>query len=137
VSTVPGSLQSAGLLAGRPAVSVLTMEGQEARVAHDGTWVPIDLLSAVDGDDVWVGDVAFGPLGLAAVVGTGDGEMHLVHSTDGIALATVALDGLIDARGTTWGVTVTADAIFLRVDEPSDGDPSTVPEQRVLVGTPS
>jgi len=35
------------------------------------------------------------------------------------------------------GVSVTADAIFVRIGGPVDDDPGTPPVQRVLVGTPA
>ena len=63
---------------------------------------------------------------------------HLVHSADGVHLSSVDLeDELGSATPNVIGLTVTADAIFVRIGGPVDDDPSTPPVQRVLVGTPT
>jgi hypothetical protein len=139
-TTLPGSPQSAGLLGGRPAVGLWGAEGLLVQVEQgDGSYVTLDLLSAVDGADgtAGVADLAFGPLGLAALVWADDSgnSSHIVHSVDGTSLSSVALSDHL-GRVIPMGITVSADAILVRVDGPSDDNPATLPTQQVLVGTP-
>ena len=88
--------------------------------------------------DGGIGEVGFGPLGVAAIVWTDDsvGGGHLVHSVDGSTVSSVAVGDHIAEPGAVMGVSVSADAIFVRVDGPNDNDPDTPPVQQVLVGTP-
>ena len=145
--TLDGGFSSAGLLGHRPAVALWTFDGHgEVQVQQaDGSWTPIDVLSAVDapaGDDLWLGEVAFGPLGMAATVTSSAKDatsMHsyLVHSADGSTLSVLDLADYFDRiDGGTMGVTVSADAITVRAVHDPDGDPSTVEPTDVLVGTP-
>jgi len=140
-ATLPGSPQSAGLLGDHPAVGMWVEEGglQVQVEQPDGSYVALDLLAAVDGADgkAGVADLAFGPLGLAALVWADEsaGSTHLVHSVDGTSLSSVALSDHV-GRNIPMGISVTADAVFVRVDGPSDDDPATMPTQQVLVGTP-
>ncbi len=139
-----GSAMTAGLVGDRPAVALSTLTTTVVSVQQaDGAWVPLDLAGAVEapGDgEVWLGSVAFGPLGVAADVTVvddperGGGVQHIVHS-DG---ATIYVHG-IDAGhgGSVAGITVSADAITVRVMEPTDDDPATPPTQTLLVGTPA
>jgi hypothetical protein len=141
-STLAGSTQSAGLLGDRPAVGLWGAEGglQVHVEQADGSYVVLDLLSAVDGADgtAGVADLAFGPLGLAALVWADDSgnSSHIVHSVDGTSLSSVDVRDHLSGPGIPIGISVSADAVLVRVDGPSDGDPSTVPTQQVLVGTP-
>jgi hypothetical protein len=140
-TTLPGSPQSAGLLGGRPALGLWGAEGLLVQVEQgDGSYVVLDLLSAVDGADgtAGVADLAFGPLGLAALVWADDSgnSSHIVHSVDGTSLSSVDVRDHLSGPGIPIGISVSADAVLVRVDGPSDGDPSTVPTQQVLVGTP-
>lgn len=147
-ATIPGDLDDLGLLAGRPALSGWTSDGWSVQVEQaDGVWTVVDLTSAVatpDGKETWLGDVAFGPLGLAAAVHTTDAEdggdltTHIVHSADGSHLEVLAVDDVLgEHRGSVLGVVVTADAVFVRLGDPTDGDLDTPPTQTVLVGTPA
>ncbi len=140
-AVLDGAPQAAGLLAGRPAVGLFgSTGGLQVRVEEpDGTYTTLDLLAAVEGADEssGVGDVAFGPLGVAAMVWTGEaGTAHVVHSLDGKSISAVALADHIPGTCCAMGVAVTADAILVRVNNPPDGDSATPPTQRVLVGTP-
>ena len=135
---IPGAPQSVGLLGDRPAVAVAGSEDIDVLVGQpDGTWVPLDIRSAVDAA-TQVYDVAFGPLGVAAILGGVDeaSEIYVVHSADGSALSAVALADHVDGPAYVVGVSVSADAILVRLGGPDDGDPATAPTQRVLVGTP-
>jgi hypothetical protein len=140
-SPLVGGSADAGVLAGRPAVALFDREGSTSVMVGqpDGSWA--DLRLAESG--AYGGEVAFGPLGIAAVVwepvaGSDATVPHLVHSTDGVNLSTVSLeDELGTATPTLLGLTVTADAIFVRIGGPIDDDPSTPPVQQVLVGTPA
>jgi hypothetical protein len=140
-AVLDGSPQGAGLLGDRPAVSLFGHSGgmRVELEQPDGTYAPLDLLVAVEGADEssGVGDVAFGPLGVAAMVWTGDpGTAHIVHSLDGTSVSSVALADHIPGPSSPMGIAVTADAILVRVDDAPDGNPATPPTQRVLVGTP-
>lgn len=140
-SPLAGTAASAGVVAGRPAVSVYDADGTTS--VHigqpDGSWA---LLPLAEGSAT-SGEVAFGALGVAAVVwepatGSGASVPHLVHSADGIHLSSVDLEvELGSAAPNVIGLTVTADAIFVRVGGPVDDDPTTPPVQQVLVGTPA
>jgi hypothetical protein len=145
-SPIAGFVQGTGLLGGRPALVVGGNDG--TMVLHvrraDGVWSVLDLAnSAADagGKGAYVSSVAFGPLGLAAAVGVPGpdgmpGPEYVVFSSDGTSLATIAVADYLDASGgRIAGVVVTADAVLVRTSEPT-GDPTTVPHQRVLVGTP-
>jgi hypothetical protein len=140
-SPLPGGLAAAGVLADRPAVALFDAGGATAIQLHqpDGSWADIPLADNRGSG----GEVAFGPLGFAAVVwepvaGSDATVPHLVHSPDGVNLSSVSLeDELGTATPNVIGLTVTADAIFVRVGGPVDDDPSTPPVQQVLVGTPT
>lgn len=139
--TLPGSPQSAGMLGGRPAVALYGIDGGVDVLVNqpDGGWNPLDLLAAVGGadDEHGVGEVTFGPLGVAATVWTEDTPGgHIVHSLDGSAVSAIAVADHLDGAFSVMGVSVSADAILVRVDGPPDDDPSTPPTQQVLVGTP-
>ncbi|MGH9273087.1 MAG: hypothetical protein ACRDZU_00445 [Acidimicrobiales bacterium] len=140
--TIAGSPQSAGLLGGRPAVAVYGVDGfTGVFVNRSGdSWMPLDLASAVDGanSSEGVGEVAFGPLGVAAVLWTdgSPGGTHIVHSLDGTTVSSISVQDHIAEPGAVMGVSVSADAILIRVDAPNDDNSETVPTQQVLVGTP-
>jgi hypothetical protein len=138
---LPGSVSTAGLVDGRPAVA---LAGADASLTirlglADGSWLPVDPAEATSDEVPFVGEVSFGPLGWAAVVAGGDrGPTHVVHSVDGTTISAVPLDGLVPPE--VFGpvsTSVTADAVVVRVSEPDDTDPATVPRQRVVVGTPA
>lgn len=147
-TTLGGSPMSAGLLQGRPAVALSdssdlgTVQAQQA----DGTWAPIDLGAAITvpaGQQAWVGQVAFGPLGLAASVGSydkagaGDSGSWIVHTSDGSHLSVLDVASVVDHPGSVIGLAVSADAITVRLSDVGPGrQPSTPPTQTVLVGTP-
>ena len=144
-ASLSGSASGVGLLAGRPAVGLYDDDGRSTvRIEQpDGTWSELDLSQAVTtpaGSETWMGSFGFGPLGLAAVVGTTDGDgdtvEHLVHTDDGHALQVLPVGDVVD-EGTVTGIVVTADAIVARLSHGSDDDPSTPPTQTVLVGTPA
>ena len=147
---LPGSPGSAGLLNDRPAISVFDERGAASIHVEqpDGTWTPIDLSQAVtapDGYDAWVGEVAFGPLGMAAIVSTSSsdpnggamGDSYLIHSSDLTSLSVLPLADYVDEPCCAAGVVVTADAVAVRFTEAPDDDQSTPPSQVVLVGTPT
>jgi hypothetical protein len=143
-TVLPGGTGQAGVLSGGAAVATWGPNGENVlRVqSADGTWRSLDLVGAAGGtsDSSFLEQVGFGPLGLAAVVSTvRDNEnptYQLVHTADGSRLEVKPLT--IDARHgqTVTGVTVTADAIAVRITDRPDGDASTPPTQKVLVGTP-
>lgn len=144
-SPFSGGMGDAGVLGGQPAVAVFAADGTPygtttVRVGRaDGSWTELPLSEPGDG----IGAVAFGPLGLAAVVwepvdGSDVTTPHLVHTADGVTLSTVSLEDELGASAANViGVSVTADAIFVRIGGPVDDDPSTPPVQKVLVGTPT
>ena len=139
-SPLPSGAADAGVLDGRPAIAVFDREGATSlRVGQpDGTWAEMSLSDS----GAFGGEVAFGPLGFAAVVwgsgAEGDATVpHLVHSADGVHLSSVSLEDEVGtASPNVIGLTVTADAIFVRIGGPVDDDPNTPPVQQVLVGTP-
>jgi hypothetical protein len=147
---LPGSPGTAGILNDRLAVSVFDDRGAATVQIQqsDGSWTPVDLSQAVtvpDGYEAWVGEVAFGPLGMAAVVTTSSsdpnggamGDAFLIHSTDLTSLSVLPLADHVDEPCCPSGVVVTADAIAVRFTETPDDDQSTPPSQVVLVGTPT
>ena len=72
-TVLDGGLNSAGLLGDRPAVSIWSIDGtSNVKVQQaDGAWSTLDLASAIEppaGHAAWVGEVSFGPLGVAATV---------------------------------------------------------------------
>jgi hypothetical protein len=147
-TTLPGSPGQLGLLGDRVAVSLFDSTGNRVRVQQpDGQWVDLNHTSAVgvpDGNQAWMSDVAFGPLGLATVIGISDEdgnneESYIVHTTDGGTVSIVPLADIVeDLDGVSVvGTTVTADAIAVRFSTGADEDPATPPTQVVLVGTPT
>ncbi|MFS8585599.1 MAG: hypothetical protein FWJ72_10985 [Acidimicrobiia bacterium] len=141
-----GRLMSAGVVDGRPAAAVADLTGGAAIWTADGSggWWSVDPRTAVDDPETSVSTVAFGPLGWAAVVNPPVDEHGgrawrpaVVHSLDGRAISTVPLDELVDPADLGGlDVSVTADAVLVRVTAPDDGDPGAAPVQRVVVGTP-
>jgi hypothetical protein len=143
-----GSYSAVGLLGDRPAVALWTVAGDSVVQVQraDGSWGRVDLLSAIvppAGEELFVADVAFGPLGMAATVLSSAKEeatephSYLVHSSDGVALSVLDLDDYFGPEtGGTMGVTVSADAITLRSVHAPDGDRATVEPTDVLIGTP-
>lgn len=140
-SPLSGGMGDVGVLGDRPAVAVYAADGTTTvRLGRaDGSWTELSL----NGEGDFSGQVAFGPLGLAAVVyeetdGPDTPSASLVHTADGINLSTVSLDDQVGASAANViGVSVTADAIFVRIGGPVDDDPGTPPVQHVLVGTPA
>jgi hypothetical protein len=139
-----GSYADAGSFLGAAAVSLYTNDGHQIVKVEgaDGAWSDLDLVSAVHGADAataYVSTVGFGPLGVAAVVGVADGDgstEYIVHSSDAGTLQVERVADVVDGPGQVAGLVVTPDAIVARVVNPSDGDDSTPPTSRVLVGTP-
>ncbi|MGE3621483.1 MAG: hypothetical protein AB7L84_13565 [Acidimicrobiia bacterium] len=139
---LPGSPASAGTIQGRAAVQVTDWPTTTIHIERaDGGWTAVDPVQAIDGEG-WVNQVAFGPLGWTAAVSPGapDAEPSptvLVHSVDGTTMSLVPLGDLgVELR--SWevpSITVSADAVLVRVSRP-DGDPLTVEPQEVVVGTP-
>jgi hypothetical protein len=147
---LPGYVIRSGALAGRPAVALGDDHGDTSvRLQQaDGSWLPLDLtgaLPAIPGAHAYIGDVAFGPLGLAATAsafqdkGTGPSGQWVLHTTDGSHLSIVSIPDVVQDPGTPVGLTVTADAIAVRLNAPSPdaGKPGHIPTQTVLVGTPA
>jgi hypothetical protein len=144
--TLNGAPMSSGFLGDRPAVSLSLFDGRTAVQVQqpDGTWSEVNLTGAVpapaDGAQPWISSVSFGPLGLAAVAGSytekGTGDNYIVHSTDGVHLSLLKISDVVKPAGSPLGVTVTADAITVRLSHRVDDDPATPPQQTVLVGTP-
>ncbi len=142
-----GYLSSAGTVGGRPAAATSGQEGTAVNLAQaDGSWLAIDPLTALDGQpqQASTGQVAFGPLGWAATVWEdaadgadgAAGSTAVVHSVDGTSLSVVPLDDVLDVPPyATLDVSVTADAVIVRVTNP-DGDLTTISPQSVVVGTP-
>lgn len=135
-STLPGTATAAGVLAGRPAVATYDVDGwmtvQVEQAA--GTWSQVDLAGAIDG--YTLGDVVFGPLGVAAVGWAENGEDPLLlHSGDGATVSIVSLVDYVDATGLV-DLDVSADAITVRFGRPVDRDGKPVGPQQVLVGAP-
>jgi hypothetical protein len=138
--TLPGWVGAVGVLGGRPAVGAYGVDGPLTVHLYqaDGSWLPLDLVQTLglDPSTAGVGDVAFGPLGLAATVWDGE-EPYVVHSADGSTVSAVRLaDHLTGPLGGVLGLDVSADAITVRVGGSVDDDPTTPPTQQVLVGTP-
>lgn len=149
-----GHIRGVGVIGGRAAVALDHM-GEGGGSIHlaqpDGSWLTVDPGEAVGRPGGYLGSVAFGPLGWAAVVypevspegePVGDDpderKPAVVHSVDGTTISAVPLSDVIDpAQRAGLDVTVTADAVLVRVSEPDDGDVQTVPAQRVVVGTPA
>ena len=149
-SPLPGSVIDAGLLSGRPAVSLSDNDGHTTVRAEqaDGSWQVLDLAQAIPagpaGSNTYVGDVAFGPLGMAATVVTVDGKgagsptSYVVHSRDGSHLSVLAVSDKAPGKLVPVGLTVSADAIVVRLGDAPSGNPGTTPPtQTVLVGTPT
>ena len=142
-----GYLVSAGVVDGRPAAAVADLTRGAAIWTADGSgsWWSVDPRTALDDPEASVSTVAFGPLGWAAVVNPPVGEdggrawpPAVVHSLDGRTISTVPLDDLVDPADLGGlDVSVTADAVLVRATAPYDGDPTTPPVQRVVVGTPA
>jgi hypothetical protein len=139
---LPGFTVSAGTAGGRAAASVATPDGNQT--VHldqgDGSWLEVDPRTALaDPDGIFTGSISFGPLGWAATLGSMDGDLspQVVHSVDGTSLSVVPLDDLVEVPvGAIVEATVTADVVAVRIGDPPDGDPRTVADQRVIVGTP-
>lgn len=133
---LPGSAVSAGSLGDRAAFAAYTEEGQEVYVEVGGVWTSLDVARAVP-EGYWVGDVAFGPMGMAATSVSDDGKrVYVVHSADGSAISAVDLADLVNLSDkAVTGVSVSADAVTARLSV-IDDDKSTPPEQVVIVGTP-
>ena len=144
-ATLPGSPNDVGVLNGRLALSTWSDQGASSVKVEqaDGSFSTLDLASAVAtpaGASTSVDTVSFGPLGIAAVVGTakegGPYVQHIVHSADGATLQVQDVASLVHNGGQVVGLLVTPDAIVARVTTPGDDDVSTPPTQEVLVGTP-
>jgi hypothetical protein len=147
--TLAGAAQSAGVLGGHLAVSTSGQDGTTDVQIHeaDGSWHPMGLSSAVplaDGTHAFIGEVAFGPLGMAATAGTFQGKeggldhSYVLHSDDGTSISVEDIGQVLGSPRSPVGVFVTADAIAVRLSDPSPdaGQPGHVPTQTVLVGTP-
>jgi hypothetical protein len=148
--TLDGAAQSAGALGGRLAVSTVTDPGATAVQIRqaDGSWRALGLAGAVPtpaGGNAYVGEVAFGPLGMAATAGAyedkagGVAGTYVLHSADGSSISVEDIGAAVGSPKQPVGVLVTADAIVVRLADPSPdaGRPGHVPTQTVLVGTPA
>jgi len=139
--TVAGWAEQVGVLDGH--LAVVTWEpgaGQVVRLLlADGSTVPVDLLAgAPDGHEVV--QVALGPLGLAALTRDPGAEQQmgaLVFTPDGRSISSISVDEHLAGSDLHLPgmLSVTADGVFLRANA-VDGDPSSVAQQTVLVGTP-
>lgn len=136
-ASLTGFVASSGVLGGRPAAATWSDDGLLVHVQQpDGAWALLDPTQAVDGDSS-VQEVAFGPLGMVAIVAGDAGPVHVVHSLDGSTLSAVAASDIVGTdAGSVTGLAVTADAVLVRFAAGPDDDTSTPPVQRVLVGTP-
>lgn len=138
---LPGAVDSAGLLGGRVAIARFAdTEDSGGTVIEieqsDGSFAPFDL-GASGGDEVHLDEVSFGPLGVAALGGDEEGHPMLFHSADGVTTSALRIDDHLDGDfNGTIGVDVTSDAITVRISSRAAEDPSMVPPQQVLVGTP-
>src|SRR5690606_8894428 len=93
---LPGSAVSSGSLGDRAAFAAYTEEGQEVYVEVGGVWTSLDVARAVP-EGYWVGDVAFGPMGMAATSVSDDGRhVYVVHSADGSTISAVDLADLVN-----------------------------------------
>jgi hypothetical protein len=145
-ASIDGYAAGTGIVDGRPAVAVYDRQDRSiVRIEQaDGTWSEVDLGAAVatpEGSSSWVGPIAFGPLGAAAVVQTGDDDggsvvQHLVHTRDGSTLEVLPVADVLEDAGGVAGLVVTPDAIVARFVQADDQDPGTPARQEVLVGTP-
>jgi hypothetical protein len=140
-----GGVSGVGLVGDLPAAAVWKDQGGASlELQGAGGWTSVDLahlLSVPQGTEAYVESVAFGPLGVAAVLGVADEEgehdqQYVLHSADGSRFQVEQVEQHVDNGGVVTGVSVTADAIAVRVTTPDDGDPRTPPTQQVLVGTP-
>jgi hypothetical protein len=140
-----GGVSTVGVITGHPAAAVWTDQGGASlMVEGDGGWTPVDLthlVATAGGEESYLNSLAFGPLGVAGVVGVVDKESgrsheYVVHSTDGVQFGVVDIRQHLDGGGVVSGLVVTPDAIAVRVSKPNDGSTRTPPTQRVLVGTP-
>jgi hypothetical protein len=143
VGELSGMVQSAGVVGGRSAVAMADehLDVTVHLAQPDGSWLVVDPTDAITGADVMAVDqVAFGPLGWAAIVRSGaedemDQTVQAVHSLDGTTMSLVPLGEVIDVPASvSMQPAVTADAVLVRV---KDLDPGAVQQQqRVVVGTP-
>ncbi|MEY2570100.1 MAG: hypothetical protein QOE63_450 [Acidimicrobiaceae bacterium] len=137
-----GYSSGAGLLAGHLSVIVSNPTGTMTLHTESGSsWTDLDVTGGAAGQQAFVESAGFGPLGAVVVVGVSSpsgpvDRQLIVHTTDG-STSTVTDLATIDptATGQVNGVEVTADAVLVRLSEPSN-DPNVVPAQHVLVGTP-
>lgn len=142
-TTLPGGAGPAGVLDGQAVVSTWHDDGSNV-LQIDGPqgWYALDLAAAlgVPAGQGYAEQVSFGPLGFAALVSRFEDDQNptysVVHSTDGVNLQVHPLDRDALGGGYPAGVTVTADAIAVRIPGAPDGDDRTPPTQHVLVGTP-
>jgi hypothetical protein len=137
----------AGLLAGRPAFAVYGEGGgMSVRVlGEDGSWSLVDLAGVMTqpaaGSEYGVHGVAFGPLGLAAAVNVYSEQegktlgSYLLHTLDGNDVSVVPLNDYVDDTESVVGIAISADAVVVRVNGPTDSDPETPVPQRAIVGT--
>ena len=147
---VPGHASEVGLVAGRPAVaSFRDADGRLLLSLLDPAGVrSVDVAAAMGDPSALTGypDVAFGPLGFAALVvddgGTADEVVRVVHTGDGADFATEEVPAAPAGRAEgARSVAVSADAITVRLNsydaglsfEERDG---VAPDQRLFVGTP-
>lgn len=138
-----GSVLSQGTLQGRAAFGVIVDGVDGARP------VPSVLVAGAGGlqrhevpvpEGTWPATaVVFGPLGAAGVVSTDDGtgQLMVVHSRDLVSWSTVPVEA--GERLYATGLTVSADAITVRLSDRSDidrDDFDTPSVARIFVGTP-
>jgi hypothetical protein len=139
----PGGVSDIGVVGGHAAASVWDAQGTTIEIEGPDGWTTVDvsrLIDAPEGTEAYLSTAAFGPLGLAAVVGIADEEgpahEYVVHSADGAAFQVVDVSEHVRTGGMVAGLVVTPDAIAARIITPTDDDPRTPPTQQVLVGTP-
>jgi len=150
-SDLSGWVRTAGLLGSTPAaVLELTKEGTPTLLlgGAGGGWSAHDMGLPVtsapnSADQMFLQDVAIGPLGVVALASNGNGSSAAVYeSVDGVHFIT---HPLLDLAGPgNWspaGITMNADAVTIRMMPTSDANQpstnSTPGPQRLLVGVPS
>lgn len=136
---------ASGVVGGRPVLVTYDWQSppvvQVHRVEPGGsvTSVEVNELLGLPGSGLYAYGV--GPLGVALVVPADDGpspDLVVAHSLDGLAFATAPLPAAeAGTRETVVGVTVTADAVKVRLTARDEGDimGEGPADQRLFVGT--
>lgn len=141
-ATMSGYVAGAGYVGGHPAAVTVTNDGTAVLHRLDVPGSTVDLNEALGSppDQFRIGDVSFGPLGMATQLWANDGgPTRILFSADGQSFSVVDIPPApAGKRQGISGVSVTADAVKVRLslrpatDQTGEG-PST---QRLFVGTP-